>query len=128
MLKVHNSKVNKITGGYKEYCELRERSKTEGIPFEELKAQVDENNDLLPKKAKKGKKGGKKKKTFKAGFGGGCEILMKDKDGNVINYDSNQDEEPEADQEEQAEESKIIEVEAPKKKKVKKEVEGIENE
>jgi hypothetical protein len=38
MLKVHNTKVNKITAGYREYVELRERSKTEGIPFEELKA------------------------------------------------------------------------------------------
>ena len=94
MMKVHNSKVNKIHGKYMEYCALRARSKEEGVSFEELKAQAEQ--DVGPiKKSKKAKKtiGGMNKRRIMAkGFGAGCEILMKDKDGNVINYDSNDSE------------------------------------
>jgi hypothetical protein len=114
MLRVHNTKVNKITAGYREYTELRERSKTEGIPFEELKAQADGEAGEPVKKAKKAKKGGKKKKKLAAGFGGACDILMKDKDCNIINYDSNDD----VDQADEPTEdpSAVIEIDAPKKK------------
>ena len=120
MLKVHNTKVNKITAGYREYVELRERSKTEGIPFEELKAQAAEEAGEPVKKAKKAKKGGKKKKKLAAGFGGACDILMKDKDGNIINYDSNDDLDQADEPTEDA--TAVIEVEAPKKKVKKTEV------
>jgi len=55
-----------------------------------LKAQVDEAaGETVKKTVKKGKKGGKKKKTLKVDAG--CEILMKDKDGNVIKFESEDD-------------------------------------
>ena len=66
MLKVHNSKVANIQKRYRDYAELREEAKTSGVPFEELKAQRDAENEANPvvKKGKKGKKVGKKKKAF----------------------------------------------------------------
>jgi len=36
MMKLHNTKVAKIMKGYKDYSELREKSKVEGIPFDQL--------------------------------------------------------------------------------------------
>jgi hypothetical protein len=36
MLKLHNSKVAKVIKSYKDYAQIRERSKQEGIPFEVL--------------------------------------------------------------------------------------------
>jgi len=39
MLKLHNSKVAKVIKGYCSYAAMRERSKTEGIPFEELQEE-----------------------------------------------------------------------------------------
>lgn len=59
-----------------------------------MKAQVDEAaGETVKKTVKKGKKGGKKKKTLKVDAG--CEILMKDKDGNVIKFESEDDQEME---------------------------------
>jgi len=36
MLKLHNTKVAKVIKGFQNYQALREKSKTDGVPFEEL--------------------------------------------------------------------------------------------
>jgi len=62
----------------------------EGIPFEELRAQKDIENETDPlKKLRKVAK--KKKKTKGFGKSNDCAILMKDKDGNVISYNEDDD-------------------------------------
>ena len=43
MLKAHNSKTQTVIEGFNKYQKLRQQSKEEGIPFEQL---VSESNDL----------------------------------------------------------------------------------
>ena len=130
MLKVHNSKVNKIQKTYREYAQLRIQAKMEGIPFDELKAAKDIENETDPlKKLKKAAK--KKKKTKGFGKANDCAILMKDKDGNVISYNSGDDNNSadEGDIEIVKEEKEEPEKKKKKKKVAKKEDNGdIENE
>ena len=69
----------------------------EGIPFEELRAAKEIENETDPlKKLKKAAK--KKKKTRGFGKANDCAILMKDKDGNVISYNSGDEENNSADE------------------------------
>jgi hypothetical protein len=60
MMKVHNSKINKIHSKYTDYCRLRIQAKETGIPFEDLLKEAEEKADPI-KKAKKAKKGKKSK-------------------------------------------------------------------
>ena len=50
MLKAHNSKTQTVIEGFNKYQKLRQQSKEEGIPFEQL---VSESNDLNMVKRKK---------------------------------------------------------------------------
>ena len=50
MLKAHNSKTYSVIEGFNKYQKLRQQSKEEGIPFEQL---VSESNDLNMVKRKK---------------------------------------------------------------------------
>ena len=54
-MKLHNTKVAKIMKGYKEYSDLREKSKVEGIPFDQLikESKENESQKTVTKKAKK---------------------------------------------------------------------------
>ena len=60
MMKVHNSKINKIHAKYSDYCKLRQQAKEKGIAFEDLLKEAEEKSDPI-KKAKKVKKGKKSK-------------------------------------------------------------------
>lgn len=70
MMKVHNSKVTKITTRYVEYCKLRQLATETGVPFEELQAQSILDKETEDKKKKKTvKKGASKKKKALGNFG-----------------------------------------------------------
>ena len=105
MLKAHNSKTANIIKGFNKYQALRERAKSEGVPFEQLQAEAD---DTAP--AKKKRKVMKKKKKATQDFG--VEIMVKDSEGKVAQYADQQVEEPtaEATEEPQQEEPPAPEV------------------
>ena len=62
MLKLHNTKVAKVIKGFQNYQELREKSKAEGIPFEQLLKESKESQESNMKEAKETKKAKKVKK------------------------------------------------------------------
>ncbi len=78
MLKAHNSKTAQIIKGFNTYCAMREKSKIEGIPFEQLLAENE--TDEVPKKKKK------KILKYKAITDPGIEIKVKGVDGEVVNF------------------------------------------
>ena len=81
MLKVHNSKVDKVIGGYHAYMKLRERAQQDGVPFEQLR---DEQENVEPKKKKFAVK---KKKVPDVGI----EIKVKNEDGLIANFEESTD-------------------------------------
>ena len=99
MLQVHNTKVKNIREGYTSYCNLRERAEREGLDFEELKEQerlaqegdafvVGDGKKGMPKSAKTSIKKSimaAKKKFAKANAD--ITIKMKDQDGNVVEFE-----------------------------------------
>jgi hypothetical protein len=64
---------------YISYREMRDRSNKEGIPIEELKALPEEPDPVVKKT--------KPKTKLKKQKGAEIVIKMKDKDGNVIEFD-----------------------------------------
>lgn len=102
MLQVHNAKVNKIRDGYNAYFELRQQAMAEGITFEELKERVEQEEEAAAagKKVKSAKPGGAKKsgiaaakKKFAAKVKNDVDVLIKVKDdeGQVINFEADED-------------------------------------
>ena len=87
---MHNLDTARIRQKYIAYRELREKALKEGVPFEELKKQ--ENIQVFEPTEKP--KALKKKITKKKKAAEVC-IKMKDKDGNVINFDEEDLEEEE---------------------------------
>ena len=81
MLKLHNSKVAKVIKGYCSYAAMRERSKTEGIPFQVLQ---EEQNKLA---ADAGEEPVRPRKFKKKKIEIGVEIVVKDKNGEIITFD-----------------------------------------
>jgi len=79
MLRAHNSKTSQIINGFQKYFQLREKSKAEGIPFEQLIER--DNIDILPVKKKKKILKSKPKVAEPQ-----IEIMVKDKDGQVSNF------------------------------------------
>lgn len=100
---MHNLDTARIRQKYIAYRELREKALKEGVPFEELKKQ--ENIQVFEPTEKP--KALKKKITKKKKAAEVC-IKMKDKDGNIINFDE-QEQEQEEEKEEQKAEAKIEE-------------------
>lgn len=90
MLTIHNLDTARIRKKYIDYRELREKAEREGVPFEELKKR-EEQTDVEPEAEKVDKPKrpiklkAKKKKKAEVEM---C-IVMKDKDGNIINFDEN---------------------------------------
>ena len=96
MLQVHNTDTLRVRHKYITYCELRERAREEGISFEELRKQqaAIEDSSMSVKGKGLGKKKGKKltglaaaKRRFAKQANTEVVIKMKDKDGQVINFD-----------------------------------------
>ena len=50
MLKAHNSKTQTVIEGFNKYQKLRQQSKEEGIPFEQLVSEFNELNMVKRKK------------------------------------------------------------------------------
>lgn len=87
MLRAHNTKTASVINGFNKYQHLRQRSKDEGIPFEQL---LQEQGDAQgPAAKKKGKKGVLKKKAVNnmPEF----ELVVKDKDGKIQNVAADAD-------------------------------------
>jgi hypothetical protein len=90
MLQIHNLDTARIRKKYIDYAELREKAAREGIPFEELKKQQEQVIEQEPEKPKRPIK--LKAKKTKKKLDTEVLIVMKDKDGNVINFDEVQEE------------------------------------
>jgi ATPase subunit of ABC transporter with duplicated ATPase domains len=97
ILQVHNTDTLRIRHKYITYCELREQAREEGVSFEELRKQHAATEDSSVSTKGKGpgkKKVGKKltglaaaKRRFAKQANTEVVIKMKDKDGQVINFD-----------------------------------------
>ena len=83
MLQIHNSKISKILGKYKESFDLKKKAKELGISVEELKKTMKETEEKENPLNKKSKKQTKKKSNQQVDI----TIKMKGADGNVISFD-----------------------------------------
>ena len=131
MLQVHNQKTDKIRKTYGDYCHQRIQAVQEGISFEQLQERLtkqgvaDETKTVTKKKAKKGGVAAAKKKFAKQfNQNVGCQILVKGEDGQVVDFDDDEEGENNQDAENvmAPEESKVA---VKKKKKVKKDAAKI---
>ena len=119
-MQVHNLDTARIRLKYIAYRQLRQKAVDENIPYEELKkqegVQVFEPSLGGPKTKKK--KFVKKKKAVVVEM---C-IKMKDKDGNVINFDEDEVEEeveemPQLEEVEEQKAEKVVKKDVKKKKR-----------